>query len=118
MPRDNSLHLLDYFALSGKYWTHCGKCFTKQDQINVLAIDDTVPGICNECRLMGDYIYSFNLEVNPMYARNKSKDKQDRFLINNKKNYIGPKAKYLSLKNRLPVNKKYSILITRQKKYV
>jgi hypothetical protein len=112
IPRDESIHISDQKTNSGTYWTVCGECFTKKDIINTIAADNTFPGICIDCKILSDMIYQMNLDDTPIEIRH------DLFISFHKKNYLGPKAKFIKASNHV-WNKlaKYKNLSNRKKEH-
>lgn len=94
ITRDDNIHIVDITTLSGKHWTKCGLCFSKQDRITTIAADNTFAGICTDCKIFADMEYQMNLDETPEIARGSFEVTNKSFVSFHRKNYAGPKSKF------------------------
>ena len=95
MLRDGTIHILEFRSRSGTFWFVCASSANKQDRVNILAADNTFPGICTDCKLMYYNMYQLDLEDGIVAARSgHNRVKKYGFIDSFRKNLIEPKIKF------------------------
>lgn len=94
ITRSGPIHIITYQSSNGKYNTVCAKRFSAQNCINILAADNTFPGICNTCKEYYDARYFNALKYQPSLVRNEDFHKFYDLADYHRYNVIGPQIKY------------------------
>jgi hypothetical protein len=114
--RQGPIHIVNWRQPNGGFRTVCSKTFTRSDLMNVIAADNTFPGICSTCKRYTDEMYQSDLDTMPRSARSRPLADVVEF---NRADFLGPRAKFEDILVRRVSTKiiKYQRLRNRTKKY-
>lgn len=72
--RENNYHLSDYTPYTGYKYTLCNLIYHKNDIVNTLAMDNSIPDICRTCHENYEAMYLDDLEYDTRMAHGQLQD--------------------------------------------
>jgi len=72
ISRVGIIHIVDYYSSYGRrYNLLCGEFLLKTERLNILSLDNSINGICINCKKVHDKTYNSDLENDLSRLRNK-----------------------------------------------